>query len=315
MRLIDRLIGRKAENSTLPTSVGEPRIGGGYWTNTDLLADVDGAQLVGRNRYADIVMYTMIDVVRSALSGIRWTVQGGNPLQAIRLQRLLTAQTAWLYRTLIVSGECWLEYHDNVCRLLTDKDEAEGLVVPITSNEARWGMGSKYRMLRPLLDSLNVRMNAYLSITEGLGALGILSPDTSGGSLVNYSKDEREQVQRDYLQTHGVTRGKWKMLITPKPVKYQPINLPIKDLELREGIDHDIMMIAGYMRVPRELLPISGDATYANRHEAMQELRTVVVPDVCNNIYDCLSTALTPFGVKINWYDEATISDPNTSNI
>ena len=311
MKLLDRITGRKAENSTIPTSVGEPRIGGGLWASTDLLADVDGAQLVGRKRYADIVMYTMIDIVRSALSGIRWAVQGGNPVQAIRLQRLLTAQTAWLYRTLIVSGECWLEFHDGVCRLLTDKDEAEGLAIAITSNEARWGLGSKYRMLRPLLDSLDVRMNAYLSITEGLGALGILSPDTSGGSLVNYSRDEREQVQRDYLQTHGVTRGKWKMLITPKPVKYQPINLPIKELELREGIDHDIMMIAGYMRVPRELLPISGETTYANRAEAMRELRTVVVPDVCNGIYDCVSTVLTPLGVELTWVDEAMISGTN----
>lgn len=286
-------------------------VSGGGFKPTDLISGIDGMQWVGNKRYADIVWYSLIEVVRSALSGIRWAVaDSNNPLNAVRLRRLLTDNTAWLYKTLNMEGGCYLEYHDHTCRLLTleDKDEADGLLVPITSNEMRWGLGSKYKQLKPMLEGLNVRMNADLTITEGLGALGILSPEAAGGGIPSLPQDERNRLQEDYNRSYGVTRGKWKMLITQKPVKYQPINLPIKDLELRAGIDHTIKMIAGYMRVPRELLPLAESATYANRSEAMRELRTVVVPDVCNNINDCLNAVLKPMGVDITWIDEATLN-------
>lgn len=272
--------------------------------NTTLLPYVDGVQFVGNERYADIVFYSMIEVVRSALSGIKWRVDTADVLQGVRLRRLLDGNLSWIYKTLMIEGKCYIEYHDSVCRLLTSKKEADGFTVEITSNEARWGLKSKYRMLQPLLRGLDIRMNADLTLTEGLGALGILCPE-SGDGMVSYGEKEKEEIQREYNSAYGVTRGKWKLLITPQAVKYQPINLPIKDLALKEGIDHCIKLIAGYMRIPRELLPISTDATFANRSEAMRELREVVVPDVCNNIFDCINTVLAPIGTKVSWTDEA----------
>ena len=215
-------------------------VSGGVFSPTDLISGIDGMQWVGNKRYADIVWYSLLEVVRSALSGIRWSVaDSNNPLNAVRLRRLLTDNTAWLYKTLNMEGGCYLEYHDHTCRLLTleDKDEADGLLVPITSNEMRWGLGSKYKQLKPMLQGLDVRMNADLTITEGLGALGILSPDAVGAGIPSLQQDERNRLQEEYIRSYGVTRGKWKMLITQKPVKYQSINLPIKELELRAGID------------------------------------------------------------------------------
>lgn len=256
-----------------------------------------------KNKYADVIFYTMIDVVRSALSGIRWTVDSADTLQAARLRLLLDSNLSWIYKTLMTKGVCYLEYHDNVCKLHSKAKGAGGFVIEISSNEYRWGQGSKLKMLAPYLCGLDARINADLTLIEGLGALGIISPE-KGDGVVSYGDEEREQIQKEYAETYGVTRGKWKMLITPQAVKYQQIHLPIKDLALHDGISQTIKMIAGYMRVPRELLPISADATFANRAEARKELQEIVVPDICNNIYDCINTVLSPIGTRVRWYDE-----------
>lgn len=122
--------------------------------------------------------------------------------------------------------------------------------------------------LRPHIDMLNTVNDSDLNLIMNYGAMGIVSPENSTRTDGYLDDDQMKEIQDDYRKKYGVRFGKWALLITRTPVKFQRINLPIKELELGEKRKTAVAEILQYMNVPKELHAMFESAKYANRNEA-----------------------------------------------
>lgn len=76
------------------------------------------------------------------------------------------------------------------------------------------------------------------------GALGILSSqakDQSGG--IPLSTDERQRIEKQYLNDYGTGDGQNTIMMTGSPLQWQSMSYPTKDLLLFEEIDADFKRI------------------------------------------------------------------------
>lgn len=127
---------------------------------------------------------------------------------------------------------------------------------------------TRAQVLAPQIELLNVVNDSDLNLIMNYGAMGILSPENSARTDGYLDDDQVAEIQKDYREKYGVRFGRWALLITRNPVKFQRIDLPIKELELNEKRKMALADILQYMNVPKELHAFFDSAKYTNRNEA-----------------------------------------------
>lgn len=148
---------------------------------------------------------------------------------------------------------------------LTDEDRN---IVRVLDEVYRTTGRTRAEWLRPHIDMLNTVNDSDLNLILNYGAMGVLSPENSARTDGYLDDDEVKKIQDDYRSKYGIRFGKWALLITRTPVKFQRIDLSIKELELTEKRKGAIAEILQYMNVPKELHAMFESAKYANRNEA-----------------------------------------------
>ena len=135
--------------------------------------------------------------------------------------------------------------------------------------------------LRPHLDMLNTVNDSDLNLILNYGAMGILSPENSANSDGVMSEENKEKLQDEYQKRYGVRFGRWAVLITRQPVKFQRIELPIKELELNEKRKAAMASVLQFLNIPKELHAMFESAKYANRNEAELDMYSNCVSAWC----------------------------------
>lgn len=135
--------------------------------------------------------------------------------------------------------------------------------------------------LKPHLDMLNTVNDSDLNLIMNYGAMGILSPENSANSDGVLSEKNKEELQDEYQKRYGVRFGRWAVLITRQPVKFQRIDLPIKELELNEKRKSAMASVLQFLNIPKELHAMFESAKYANRNEAELDMYSNCVASWC----------------------------------
>lgn len=148
------------------------------------------------------------------------------------------------------------------------KELTERQIVCVLDEVYRTTGKTRAQTLAPQIEMLNVVNDSDLNLIMNYGAMGILSPENSARTDGFLDDEQVEEIQKDYREKYGVRFGRWALLITRRPVKFQRIDLPIKELELTEKRKTAIAEILQYMNVPKELHAFFDSAKYANRNEA-----------------------------------------------
>lgn len=123
-------------------------------------------------------------------------------------------------------------------------------------------------ILKPHMDLLNAVNDSDLNLILNYGAMGVISPESSPLSDGFLDDDGKKEIQDEYRKKYGLTFGKWAVMITRRPVKYQKIDLPIAQLQLNEKRKVALATILQFLNVPKELHAMFESAKYANRNEA-----------------------------------------------
>ena len=140
--------------------------------------------------------------------------------------------------------------------------------------------------LRPHLDMLNTVNDSDLNLIMNYGAMGILSPENSANSDGVLSEKNKDELQEEYQKRYGVRFGRWAILITRQPVKFQRIELPIKELELNEKRKIAMASVLQFLNIPKELHAMFESAKYANRNEAELDMYSNCVAAWCQKFCD-----------------------------
>lgn len=127
---------------------------------------------------------------------------------------------------------------------------------------------TRSQRLRPQIDFLNTVNDSDLNLIMNYGSMGVLSPENSSRADGYLDDREIERMQEDYRKHYGLRFGKWALMITRNPVKFQKIDMPIAELQLMEKRKAALSSILQFMNVPKELHAFFENAKYSNRNEA-----------------------------------------------
>lgn len=102
------------------------------------------------------------------------------------------------------------------------------------------------------------------------GAMGIINPDgTDADGTVELSPTEKKTLQDSY-EDYGITKGKYKLMITNKAVKFTEISLPIAELLLNEFEARAERTLAANTHIP--VTYFTADSKYQNKEIGDREL-------------------------------------------
>jgi len=103
------------------------------------------------------------------------------------------------------------------------------------------------------------------------GALGFLvSKKSDASGLVSLTPGEKDEAQKIYQQTYGLTRGKNQVGVSAAPVEYVSTSMSIQELQPFEETDADASAIYAVLKVPPHLKPTKDKSTFNNANADMK---------------------------------------------
>lgn len=277
--------------------------------------------LLTNYKFADVILFQIIKKITTAMSGVVWNFSGtDNLVLGLRLKILFEKKFSLIYKKMFFDGVAVfaVNYETNDVILLetSDYNLRDGKIeVKSQLNNYRiftlysdtFSIFGKtdYYTCKDLFLHIDNLLNAINATTENLGAMGVLSPETTAGVMSKLGDKEKEAIQKDWRENYGLKIGKWSIMISNTPTKFQQINLPIKDLELSAKLKDAIQILAGYLEVPYELIATSANSTYANRFDARDgELLGMTCTSYANKLFDLANEIYFAKQMKINYVIE-----------
>lgn len=160
-------------------------------------------------------------------------------------------------------------------------------------------------LLAPALSMLDTVNNADLNLIDNYGAMGLLSPENGVRTDGFIDDEEYKKLQEDYHKVHGVKFGRWALMITKQAVKYQPIELPIKALELSAKRKAAVASILQALDIPKELHALFESAKFLNMQEAERSMYSSCVTHWC----EVMVRVMTDLYNRHRLYSETRLPD------
>ena len=119
-----------------------------------------------------------------------------------------------------------------------------------------------FKILKPILHTIDSHANNSLFASDNLGALGIIT----GGS-VPISPSAKSELQEKLRKNYGVGDDQFNFILSNTDLKYQSIDLKLKELDFTGNIKSNLEYICHFFNVPTDF--VFGNSTYANQEQAI----------------------------------------------
>lgn len=126
---------------------------------------------------------------------------------------------------------------------------------------------------------LNIIAEVKEELIGNHGAKGIISPDGKDATgVIPLLPKEKKKLAKEYFQTHGLTKGKDKLVISNKSVKFTAISLKMAELLLNEMQEKAELTVSNNFTFPPILLKDS--TKYENKDAGNKELyENKIIPE------------------------------------
>lgn len=130
------------------------------------------------------------------------------------------------------------------------------------------------QIIKDTLGAIDTYKNSDIYLTKTFGAFGILS-----GSEMGINASDKEELQQQLKERAGTTEAKDQFIISNSPLNFSQIDFKIKELQLPEKVKDEIKVLCAHFGVPYDLIPMSGQSTYANQSAAIVDFyRSCISP-------------------------------------
>lgn len=138
---------------------------------------------------------------------------------------------------------------------------------------------SPQKPLNWALSNINAAYEARNVYITKRGAFGILTNNAKGDFGISpLDAGDKKEVQEG-LNKYGLKVGKWQIMVTNASLKWEPISISSKELELYKEVREDAIAIANGYNYPPHLLSLEG-TTFSNLAIAERQLyENAILPD------------------------------------
>lgn len=233
-----------------------------------------GLWSIGNRRYNDAYLWMVIGKIFSGLRNIKFYADIPEENQNVKeliyfidTNITLMAWELWTLGFICIDYDIYGKpYFPQIDKIRKDVDGGViGYPVVIYSDKYVFTKKSDLQILSDNLIFIDRLKNADEYLTTNLGTLGILS-----SKELPFSDADKDEFYENLRKDFGITGDKKQLLLFNNPIDFKQMRLPVKDLEIPEKIREEMKLIAGYFNVPYDLIPFSGQSTYANQEQAIK---------------------------------------------
>lgn len=206
---------------------------------------------ISENKYAQIVVASLLDMVSNSLKGTVWTQQGTGSRDFACFSDFFVRHYDEVINCLFFDGRCPV-VRDDMGFFSIDRKAESPAYVFLSTDYKRYGK-STAQMLHPLLDYLDDILNASQTSIRRLGVMAFLMPktDTYGNGLTAEELDDEERrLQSDY----GVLSDQKVVKLMSRDYSLGTLSIGGASLQLDSRLQVVVKMIAGKMGIPYELV-------------------------------------------------------------
>ncbi len=201
---------------------------------------VFGASFINRIKSLGFDEFTSLYILPSATTKV---ITSKVSKKDVRLNNIIG------YKTDFGGGEINLDYKE--------------VIVQYEANLSPEPEKIKSRLTSAIMASESLRYNyeARVKIYKDRGALGVLSPNDP---TVTITKEQSEEVKRQYYKEHGLSGGKVPFMISSRSLNYTQIGLNVDELKLNENKLQDFQTVCNVLQVDPALFD-NTKSTYNNK--------------------------------------------------
>lgn len=140
---------------------------------------------------------------------------------------------------------------------------------------------SDYQIIKDLLQHADDVMNAANTTTKRLGAVVFATPPNILNAPGNITEKQRGTFEKEMQNDYGMLSEQKQIAILSRPLDFTTISLSSQALQLEPKLQTAFKLICGFLKVPYDIFPISGQSTYDNQEQALMQLY-LVADEYCN---------------------------------
>lgn len=177
---------------------------------------------------------------------------------------------------------------DNQCTTKIKDQYEVALSNPISAKtfELDFFQKAPKKLLEDVIENINTGLTAQKAITKILGQFTFFSKEKEGANerVVPMTNDEKLAFEAKFNTLFTGENVGSAVSFTNANLKRDTILFPMDKLQIVDNVGFMVLILAGVMNVPYDLIPITGKSTYANQAEAIDYLRTHTVSGIAENI-------------------------------
>lgn len=139
---------------------------------------------------------------------------------------------------------------------------------------------SEFETLKQTVANLMYIQESRGVIIRNRGALGMLSKESSSGDMggvIGMDPTDKADVLKEYKNLYGTGIGQSQVLIPNFPMRWTPMILNIKDLQLDESALHEFNKCCDLLKIPRGIF--DDKTTFSNQLEIRKRLyQDAIIP-------------------------------------
>lgn len=136
-------------------------------------------------------------------------------------------------------------------------------------------IASNKTMLQVCQSTLDYIDNVLNTATTGnakLGNVTILTPTTNAMGSEVLKDNEKKEIERMISESYGGLDSQSNLMLFPNSLSTTTISFDFGKLQLLPQLEMSVKNLCGYLQVPYDILPLSGQSTFNNQENAYSML-------------------------------------------
>ena len=143
-------------------------------------------------------------------------------------------------------------------------------------------------LLKYIFGDVNTSMTAQRAITKILGQFTIFNKEIQKDNerVIPLTDEDKLKFVNKFNNLFTGNNVGTAVDFTNANLKRDTILFPLDKLKIQEQITFSILLVAGTLNIPYDLIPITGKSTYANQDSAREYLRNNTVNGIAENMLE-----------------------------
>ena len=160
--------------------------------------------------------------------------------------------------------------------------------ISVSSFEYKFFRKSQKKLLESIFENINTGLTAQKAVTKILGQFTIFSKNVPKDTdrVIKMTDEDKKNLTNKFSALFSGANVGTSVEFTNTDLKRDTIVFPLEKLAIVDNVSFGILIVAGVLNVPYDLIPISGKSTYENQEQAKIYLRTHTVSGIAENMLE-----------------------------